>query len=545
MLSLRFITKHFYPNYDKIRVMNGVLDSYIKHKLPETLKTTISDFSWMEALKADELINLQGDWKMSISAALPGQSRINDAAAVQRILQDTSNNKKMWDELQQIKYSYQSIAAVNKAGFIQRLKQKIQAIGNFFNNTTDSILQQGTTIGSDGRRTISKTQEAAMYIAYLDEYARTYDRANATGAENELQRDVLLKHGLYRCVQYAYQAGNSLAKIITSGGAGFFEVKKLVVKVASLINTSGGLISGMSDWLQGKEANYQTLSARWGLDKDMSEFQVFAEKKIRNAVGMKYEQDMRFDVSVDMNSPSLQGEGRFKDIARQNLMDQDKALDRQTPREMQLQTERMRTEIEKDRNELRHSLFWVQVLKRDLVEMREDLAKNDPSNPRNLLMHELTAKLAFLANEESKESSAVDVSQKLRELGTVALMEMNETVNYLTPEIEKFENRLKGFEDLLTQALRKMDTLQTGADTRQDITDTQRRLASLGIAHNLPQLIAREAAAKVALRPMSTTPESSSIPIKDEKSFLADRLALIRAQIADDDFDEEDEEFVF
>lgn len=525
--------------------MNGVLDSYIKHKLPETLKTTISDFSWMEALKADELINLQGDWKMSISAALPGQSRINDAAAVQRILQDTSNNKKMWDELQQIKYSYQSIAAVNKAGFIQRLKQKIQAIGNFFNNTTDSILQQGTTIGSDGRRTISKTQEAAMYIAYLDEYARTYDRANATGAENELQRDVLLKHGLYRCVQYAYQAGNSLAKIITSGGAGFFEVKKLVVKVASLINTSGGLISGMSDWLQGKEANYQTLSARWGLDKDMSEFQVFAEKKIRNAVGMKYEQDMRFDVSVDMNSPSLQGEGRFKDIARQNLMDQDKALDRQTPREMQLQTERMRTEIEKDRNELRHSLFWVQVLKRDLVEMREDLAKNDPSNPRNLLMHELTAKLAFLANEESKESSAVDVSQKLRELGTVALMEMNETVNYLTPEIEKFENRLKGFEDLLTQALRKMDTLQTGADTRQDITDTQRRLASLGIAHNLPQLIAREAAAKVALRPMSTTPESSSIPIKDEKSFLADRLALIRAQIADDDFDEEDEEFVF
>jgi hypothetical protein len=218
---------------------------------------------------------------------------------------------------------------------------------------------------------------------------------------------------------------------------------------------------------------------------------------------------------------------------------------------MQLQTERMRAQLEKDRHELRHSLFWVQVLKRDLVEMREDLSKNDPKNHRNVVMRELKLKLDLLANDESKEDTAINVSQNLRELGLVAQMKMDEEVSHLIPEIENFEIRLNKFEDLLTQAMRKMDTLQTGADTRQDITDTQRRLAGAGIAHNMPQLLAREInEKKVKLKSITPTPQSAivpSLPINNEEAFLANQLAQLRAKIAGDEYDgkDDDDEFDF
>jgi hypothetical protein len=559
----RFITKHFSVNYEKLVKMNEVIDLYktdrdrrgrvaVSSKAsqllgspdgaqPQYLKSQVSDFSWMTYLDKD-FDKMYGEWQAAFSAAwVSSNPRITVITAASKAsLLATRNDskksdavKKMWDELQQIKYKYQDIASTNKAGFIARCKKRLNEISKIPGELEDSVMQRGTQQDENNRPMLSKSTKAAVYVAYLQEYGRTYERAQASGAENDLQRDVLRNVGLYRCVKFAVDSGVSIAKIV-GGMVTLSTVKKLVTSAAGLINTAGGLLAGMTDVVSGKEADFRTLSARYGWDTEAGELKIRASKAVHRTLGLKYVEDMRFDVSQDLN-PSLSS------AARANLMDRDRALERQTPAEMANQAQRMIDQMEKDRHEVRHSLFWVGVFKRDLKELREELDNNDATDGRKVMMRELQMALTELASRESKEDNKSVLPSQLNSLGAEAKAEMEKACAELKPRIAEFEERLEKFEKLLVQANRELDRLLTGADTRRGITDTQFRLASTGVAHNMPQLLAQDAQSvklkPVAARPVTVSADTSE---QDMVSLLSERLAARRALIQGDDDDDDD-----
>lgn len=559
----RFITKHFTVNYEKLVKLNEVIDLYkadmnrrgrvsVSGKAskllgesdevePQYLKSQVSDFSWITYLEKD-FDKMYGEWQAAFSAAAvslsPRVMTIN--AALKTALLDTRNQskksdavKKMWDELQQIKYKYQAVASANKAGFVERCKKRLSELSKIPSELEDSVMQRGTQKDADGRPMLNKSDKAALYVAYLQEYGRTYDRAQAGGAENDLQRDVLRNVGLYKCVKFAVSTGVSIGKIV-GGLVTFSTVKKLVTNAAGLINTAGGLLAGMSDIITGKEADFRTLSARYGWDQEAGELKIRASKAVHQTLGLKYVEDMRFDVSQDLD-PTLSS------AARANLMDQDRALARQTPAEMANQAKRMIDQMEKDRHEIRHSLFWIEVFKRDLKEMKDELEENDATDGRKVMMRELQMALTELSTRESKEDSSSVLPSQLNSLGAEAKAKMEEACEDLKPRIADFEVRLEKFEKLLVQANRELDRLLTGADTRRDITDTQFKLASAGVAHNMPQLLAQDAMS-VKLKPVVVKPNAQAAVTSEQDMFslLAERLAARRAFIQGDDDDDDD-----
>jgi len=546
----RFITKHFFYNYEKLIKMDSVIDihnrsAFRKHPMGNVdyLKTPISDFGWMTYLDEDNFNQLKNEW----NSAFWDAETIKDQTQIIHITQelkdqlffhhDKDKNKKMWGELQETKYKFQAIASTNKGGIIVSIKKRFNDLKAYINSVEDSVMQPESVSTPGSYVNHSRSQEAIMYVAYLSEYSRTYERAQQHGAENDLQKEVLFNIGLFRCVQYAVSTGKSLVSVIHGD---LSSIKTLAKSVVRLVDTAGGIISGIADTTNGKEADYRRLSAQYGWDKEANEQYVRAVKKVSNGLGINYVENKRFNVDID-----LEKNPNMSKAAKDNLMDQTGALSKQTPIEMSQQVSRTDLEIENDRNEIRHSLFWVNVFERDLQVLESDLKKNDTSNVRNVLMRELQLNIQRFADTERQEDSDSILPSQINSLQTEATATMDEAFKKLAPQIESLKSRLHGFKDLLVQAIRNLDELTAAADTRRGIVDAQFKLAGEGIRPTMPQLIASAAATSALNRAERLIPNSPILnlqsPLDSSMSAMIEKLKARRIAIAGNEDEDEDE----
>lgn len=438
------------------------------------------DFSWLLLLTDDEIVDLRGEWAACFQTSQRSSRNTRFAQTVNpgdRRKMFASNDSTFWDALQDVKTRYKAIAADRMSGFF---KDAVKWI----------------------RSKTAKVEDWANQNRYFGQYMAGYNTVNAVfddaterGAESDLDRKILAAGGLWRIVKAGISAGKSIAKLVTTAdpSAAYNVVKKGV----SILNHLGGLLAGLTDLVQNKEADFRKLSSRFGLDQHIS---VLQKKYLgKGVIG-------RDDTLLKQ---TLEGPQRLEKAATITMVD-----------------------LEKVRKDFRHAQWWCQVWRKDIEEMKKDIDEADYIKHLRQIFGRVASDQGIVKPSQIAEMSAyVETNRKA-----------------MRKQVETLESKVRMFDALIGSRLRRLDVLLAAYETRRSLASQQKKTAGLGLAYDTKRKIAHEISSfdRSKLR-------SHKLPRKDQRqrveetdpndirALVTKAMADRRQYIAPDEDEEEDE----
>jgi hypothetical protein len=481
--TARAISKPFTgANKDNLKELEKIMSALaqgrrLKDFQPHQLRHGAYDFTWLCLLEEDELWRFRGEWEASLQSAIRTSTargfaqQLNPAT---RIILMNSTDRELWDALQQSKNRYKAMAEAHVDGFFKSarlwLSKKGAALG-------DKVHRSGT-VGS--------------YLTAVETIEATYDVASHSGARSDIDRKILAAGGLWRVVKHSASFTMDVMQAVVDPSA----IRKAVTSGAKVLNHLGGLIAGITDLVQKKEADFRALSSRLGVDQKIAHM-----KKKYLGSGVIAEGD---SLRLQME----QGPARLERAA-------------------ELTAEELNDLVEK----YRHALWWCENWEADCAEMEADLAESD------LVKH---LRQVFKAIGSGSEDGLVRPSQIAEHNAFIA-----PNRDALRAQIDALRQKVARFKGIIGPRLQDMEELQAKIDTRRSIANQQRRTAALGQSFDLKRQIATEIAGfdRSTLRPVAdralATPPTPT-PDNSLHSLLSKAMADRRRYVAPPVDDDED-----
>lgn len=499
----RFFSKPFVSyNKENLKALEKILIKLKPGKFPNDLyklepnlfRYGQYNFTWLLAFNETEYYDFSGEWISTLQrfgTKSNNHLKTHRLSLAKRMSLFHSTDKEFWIDLQNIKKRNQKIAHAKAKGFFDKLYEKLVTV----KKKADDRIHQNKFFG--------------YYMTQYDNVNYVYEDCQKNGYTNETEKKIVVGGGLYKILK---DAGSIVYKGIKIAGGDLSAVKGVVAKGASLLNKLGGLVAGLTDLVQGKEADFRRVTARFGLEQSVDTL----KKKL-----------------LDKNQ---QG----------SLLDQTISGPQKLERSAGITFE----ELEELREALRHSIWWCDNWKLDIKEIKKDLNRPDH-------IDEMQRQLKF-----DTEKAIIKPSQiaKLR-----AFVKRDKTK--LKKDIAILEGKVKKFDYLLQPRLKKVNELLSAYDTRKSISKTQKKLASVGVEFDKPRQLANEikgfdktklrSASKRKLGPKvkekigteSTKAKKKSSKLEDQELSIQElvkkALAERRTAIAyDDDEDDDDESYL-
>ena len=433
------------------------------------------NFDWLLKLTAEQYNQFTGDWSTSLQQSR-SRTRAGSFARLSptdRVALIQASDKQLESELQHIKYRYQKLAAENAPGAItkatKKIKDKVQE--------AEDLAAQNSVFG----------EYLTHYRLFEDQYAR----ATLTGAQDEVERSVLLQGGVYKMLKAGWDMGKGIAKVV---GGDLSSIKGVVTSGLKLLNQLGGLIAGIADLATGAEADFRSVTARLGLDKKFADAKRAYELKSRNS-GTHFHESRNLAERVAWGPSELRAFSSFNQV---DIAALDKAL--------------------------RQYRFWCKSWKADIKEIAADL--KEPAS-----MHELRARLAQWNEKLDKEPGNRDdhvVSVKAFVAQTKAEKIQRQE---LEKQLKTLEDKLTRFESYLNAEEEKYAELLATIGTSSSIADQQSASARVNAPFDIKKRLAGEAASRVGkLKPTRVTAAPAAA-----LSPLQEAMQKRRAAIAPDD----------
>lgn len=462
----RFVSKPFVgANRDNLTELEKLLSAI--HQNPGVLYNCQPNlfafgrykFTWLLNLEPLEFQAMNGDWIAHLQSFAASQTRLPATtmnSATRQVLFRTADAD-FWKGLQNIKDRHKAISSKNSTGFFTRLLEWTHS----------------------NRVIIDDWKHHNKYFGY---YATQYDNTNViykdcqeSGAENDTERQILALKGLWRVCKSAYTVAKGSLRIAVGDAS---QVRTVVKNSVKMLNNLGGLIAGIADMAQSHEADFRRLSTRWGLEQQVE------------ALKQKY------------LGPGEQG----------TLLEQTVA----GPQRLEKKADLILKELDELRDAVKHSQWWCENWKLDILEIEKDLGKDD-------YIHDLSRRLSIL-----REKGSTITPLEIGELSTTE--KINRDV--LREELTKLKDQVSKFDYFLNERLRKLNNLLAAYDTRRSIAKTQKNLASAGVVYDAPRQLALEISAydksKLLLAPgPGLTPPPETIgtlrpPLLQESAVGAD-----------------------
>jgi predicted RNA-binding protein with EMAP domain len=478
-MTLRFITKHFVPNYTKLRDFDRVIGAHIEPAIrpmgidartralkaleatSSPLKTSESSYLWVLHLSHDDIESLVAEWKgkfqavaqLEASAAartraqlpthrgLPGMATpvVVDLAFRVNLLSNTSKNKDLFEGLQRIKYRYQEIAAGKQKSSFKKITEDLKAMVK----RVDDSVHQNAFVGK--------------YLTLAEELERTYERATEHGTANELQLQIVQAGGLYQVAKSAFKIGKAVGEVMSGVGV-VSGAKKLAEGVGNIINVAGGLIKGVTDKLRGREADYRRLTAQLGVEKALAQKKKELMGQTQESIGEQV---------VGGTDRLHRGAALFK------------------------------AELDKMEHAIRHSLWWVNNWQMDLAVLEREFKGSDPESYTCVLVKLFKQNTDSAVNKDEKGIRVQEVVNAENEVR----VQMEKAQRELTPKIDELRVNLKRMNDMLVQDLRIIAEHRAAVETRMAISAAQTRSVTADRQYNQHQRLANELAARVLTGP--------------------------------------------
>ncbi|GEM_PF-3399969 len=477
-----------------IKVKPGKFPSDIFKQEPNLFRYGQYNFTWLLAFNETEYYNFAGEWISTLQrfgTKSNNHLKTHRLSLAKRMSLFHSTDKELWTDLQNIKKRNQKIAHAKAKSFFDKLYDKLVTV----KKKADDKIHRNTFFG--------------YYMTQYDNVNYVYEDCQKNGTTNETEKKILVGGGLYRILK---NAGGIVYSAVKIGGGDLSSIKGVVSKGASLLNKLGGLVAGLTDLVQGKEADFRRATARFGLEDSVD--------KLKNRLLDKDQQG--------------------------TLLDQTIAGPQKLERSAGITFE----ELEGLREALRHSIWWCDNWKADIKEIRKDLNKPDH-------IDQMQRQLKFDTDKAIIKPSQI---AKLR-----AFVKRDKAK--LKKDIAILEGKVKKFDYILQPRLKKVNDLLSAYDTRRSISKTQKKLASVNVEFDKPRQLANEIKGfdKSKLRPSSKRklgPKvrekigTESTKAKKKKTSIEDQelsiqelvkkaLAERRTAIAyDDDEDDEDESYL-
>ncbi len=408
------------PNKSNLRELDKVLSKVLDGRITRPQQFNIQelrygayDFSWLTLLTEEELLEMAGAWVAAFQTTRRGDAAASTyahrlGAPLRHQMLLTEKDSEFWKRLQQVKDDYKAIAGERASG-------TLSAIQNWITRKRERVANK-----------VYHNRWVGEYLTTYQTIEAVYADATYHGATSDLDRKILAAGGVWRIVKIAAGSGRKAAELLVAPNPR--TALKLAKKGVDALNIIGGLAAGLTDLVREREAHFERLSARYGLDQKIDKL-----KK-------KYLGPGVIAAGDTLQAQMLSGPGRLDRAGTITL-----------------------AELDELRATFEHAIWWTKVWRMDIKELRADLEESA-----------ITKHLRHLFRHVTAEGGVVKPSQ------------LSQVEAYIEPDsravqkqIEELEAKVQRFEDLMGRRLRKMDDLLAGYRTRQSISRQQKRAAAL------------------------------------------------------------------
>ncbi|EMB16934.1 hypothetical protein [Rhodopirellula europaea] len=328
----------------------------------------------------------------------------------------TLSDDEFWNGLQFLKEKYQKIASDRNLGNLRKAFLIVQGIGN---SAADRLYQN---------------KYFGEYAAKADLINNIYDDAAANGPQSSLENQLLVAGGLWRVVKTTLSL--AFGGIVMHASISPMHVLK---KSLGALNALAGMVAGLTDLLLGKDANFQPLTGRLGIDAMIEGY----KKKLLGP-----------------------GSHRDGDTIRRQMED--------GPTRLVKSSDITIYDLDKVRDLVKRSLWWCKVWEKDIKELRRD-SESDFGN--STLASELKDAVGDKAASEVVKLNAAIDAEKAKQ---------NE-------KIKTLEAKLASSKAFYGERLTIINDLLAASETRLSIARKQAKSAAAGHSFDIMRQIAVEA----------------------------------------------------
>jgi hypothetical protein len=485
----RFISKPFTgANKGNLRALDPIVQKLVLGQKVSTLPITTLrfgqfDFTWLQMLDDDEIVELCGEWAACFQTS--ERSRLGSRFAqtvdlgTRRKLLGTGD-KNFWNALQDVKKRYKAIAEERTSSFFKKMK-------TWFRTKKAKVGDWST-----------QNRYFGPYLTGYQTLNAVFDDATQRGAQTDVDRKILAAGGLWRVVKTGLSTGKSIVKMVLAPNP-----KTLVSVVkggVKILNQLGGLLAGLTDLVRNKEADFRRLSAQLGFDQEITHLR----KKYLGAGVIEDGDTLRLQMK--------EGPQRLEKAATITLVD-----------------------LNKLREDFRRAKWWCEVWRKDIEEIQKDIDESDVVKHLNQIFGQIASEDALVKPSHVAELRGyIEPDRKA----------MGEKVKALEAKVKTFESMIAPRLKLLDELLAAYDTRRSLSGQQKRSAgiglayDVKHKLAyevvgfdrSTLRSHTLPRKGQRE-----------QVKEGSDSLMENLRTALARRRAYLAP---DDDEDEDDEDWM-